>query len=298
MNLLRTISTALILLTSAQVEAAPERVVYKTVGTRELAFEVDRPPGWTAADKRPAIVFFFGGGWTGGKPEQFRSQAEYFAKRGLVCFRADYRVKSRDGVLPSACVEDALDATRWVRSHAAEWGIDPGKIIAAGGSAGGHLAACTFLVNGDDAAVSPKANALLLYNPVVDLTALGNTSDNGLTRGLDEAEARRISPALLDIKTLPPTLVMVGTRDRFHPQIRSFVDKSVAAGAKVELFEAEGQPHGFFNKAPWQEKTTAQADAFLVRLGYLEKSSAEQPDQHQPGGNSVNRSPEHGPVAE
>jgi len=101
--------------------------------------------------------------------------------------------------------------------------------------------------------------------------ALGNTSDNGLKRGLDEAEARRISPALLDIKTLPPTLVMVGTKDRFHPQIRSFVDKSVAAGAKVELFEAEGQPHGFFNKAPWLEKTTAQADAFLVRLGYLEK---------------------------
>ncbi|MEK7953442.1 alpha/beta hydrolase [Luteolibacter soli] len=286
MNAIRPFFAALLLLTAAKAETAPERVVYKTIGTRELTLEVDRPAAWTAADKRPAIVFFFGGGWTSGKPEQFQPQAEHFAKRGLVCFRADYRVKSRDGVLPSACVEDALDAMRWVRSHAAEWSIDPGKIIAAGGSAGGHLAACTFLVNGGDAAVSPKPNALLLYNPVVDLTELGSTSDNGLTRGLEEAEARRISPALLDIKTLPPTLVMVGTKDRFHPQIRSFVDKSVAAGAKVEIFEAEGQPHGFFNKAPWQEKTTAQADAFLVRLGYLEKPSepsAARPDESPSG---------------
>ncbi|HEY1121246.1 MAG TPA: alpha/beta hydrolase, partial [Haloferula sp.] len=259
----------LLFLTSARAEA--EKVVYKKLGTRELTLEVDRPAAWTATDKRPAIVFFFGGGWKSGAPKQFQSQAEHFAKRGIVCFRADYRVKSRDNVLPNACVEDALDAMRWVRSHAAEQGIDPTKIIAAGGSAGGHLAACTALVTGGDAAVSPKPCALLLYNPVVDLTALRGSADDGLILGLDQAEAKCLSPALLDIKTLPPTFVTVGTKDRFHPQIRSFVDKSIAAGAKVELFEAEDQPHGFFNKAPWQEKTTAQADVFLVRLGYLEK---------------------------
>ena len=281
MNLIRTIFITLLFLTSAQAEA--EKVVYKTIGTRELTLEVDRPPGWTATDKRPAIVFFFGGGWKSGTPNQFQSQAEHFAKRGIVCFRADYRVKSRDNVLPNACVEDALDAMRWVRSHAAELGIDPTKIIAAGGSAGGHLAACTALVVSDNA-VSPKPCALLLYNPVVDLTALRGSADDGLILGLDQAEAKRLSPALLDIKTLPPTFVTVGTKDRFHPQIRSFVDKSTAAGAKVELFEAVGQPHGFFNKAPWQEKITARADAFLVGLSYLEKlpepSPAPSGDKH------------------
>ena len=69
----------------------------------------------------------------------------------------------------------------------------------------------------------------------------------------------------------------VGTKDRFHPQIRSFLDKAFVAGARFELFEAEGQPHGFFNKAPWQEKTTAQTDAFLVRLGYLENCQSPRP---------------------
>jgi len=280
MNVIRPIFVALAMLTAVPAQAATEQVVYKKVGTRELAFQVDKPPGWTAGDKRPAIVFFFGGGWKSGTPEQFRSQAEHFAKRGLVCFRADYRVKSRDNVLPDACVEDALDAMRWINSHAAEWGVDPKKIIAGGGSAGGHLAACTFLVKSGDASAQPRPSALLLYNPVVDLTALRGSADDGLTLGLDAEAARRISPALLDIKTLPPTFVTVGTKDRFHPQIRSFVDKSVAAGAKVELFEVEGQPHGFFNKAPWLEKTTAKADAFLVQHGYLEKpaeSPAEQP---------------------
>jgi acetyl esterase/lipase len=284
MNLIRTILITLLLLTSIRAEA--EGVIFKKTGTRELAFQVDKPPGWTAVDKRPAIVFFFGGGWKSGTPEEFRSQAEHFAKRGLVGFRADYRVKSRDKVLPDACVEDALDDVRWINSHAAEWGVDSGKIIAAGGSAGGHLAACTFLVKSGEEAASPKPRALLLYNPVVDLTALRGSGDDGLILGLDEAAARRISPALLDIKSLPPTLVMVGTKDRFHPQIRSFVDKSVAAEAKVELFEAEGQPHGFFNKEPWLEKTTTLADDFLGRLGYLEKpeeAPAATPDGDVPG---------------
>ena len=56
---------------------------------------------------KPAIVFFFGGGWHGGTPAQFENQARYFAKRGMIAITADYRVKSRHGVQVVECVKDA-----------------------------------------------------------------------------------------------------------------------------------------------------------------------------------------------
>lgn len=253
--------------------------VYKTIGQRKLALDFDYPPDWKPSDKRPAIVFFFGGGWTGGSPNAFKPQAEYFAKRGLVCARADYRIRSKDAVTPDKCVEDAISAMRWVRSHAAQFGIDPNRIVAAGGSAGGHLAACTYFVDtinapDDDKSISPKPNAMILYNPVLDLLAV--RSERAVTSGhyfagMDDATLKKISPALYLRKDLPPTLVIDGTKDWAHPQIVAFVEKAKSMGAPVESWYAEGQPHAFFNKPPWLEKTTAEADSFLCRIGYLAK---------------------------
>ena len=62
-------------------------------------------------------------------------RGSYFASRGLVTLRADYRVKSRHEVTPLQCVQDARSCVRWIRAHADELGIDPGKVIASGGSA-------------------------------------------------------------------------------------------------------------------------------------------------------------------
>ena len=91
--------------------AETKTVVYATRGDRELTLTVHYPDQWQADDTRPAIVFFFGGGWNAGSTEQFLPQAEYFPSRGLVTARADYRVKSRDGVTPDACVRDARLST-------------------------------------------------------------------------------------------------------------------------------------------------------------------------------------------
>jgi len=260
---------------SASADDAVERqFIYKTINARKLTLNVDYPSDWKSTDKRPAIVFFFGGGWRNGTPNQLKPQAEYFAKRGLVCLRADYRLRARDGALPDKCVEDAISAMRWVREHAAQLGVDTNRIVAAGASAGGHLAACTFFVTGisdpnDNQSISPKPNALLLYNPVVDLVPLQKTSDSNLVAGLDEAMLKRISPALHPSKDAPPTLILDGTADRFNSQIRDFIEKSKALGASVEGAFTEGQPHGFFNRSPWLEKTTEEADLFLCRIGFL-----------------------------
>jgi acetyl esterase/lipase len=72
--------------------------VYKTIGNVKLNMYIFQPEGHRVKDRRPAIVFFFGGGWRGGAPSQFTKQAEYFASRGMVAMVADYRVPSPHGL--------------------------------------------------------------------------------------------------------------------------------------------------------------------------------------------------------
>jgi len=245
--------------------------VYKKTKQADLELIVHYPPGWQDLDKRPAIVFFFGGGWTSGKIEQFEPQASHLAKRGMVAIRADYRVKSRHGVTPKACVEDAKSAVRWVRTNAAQLGIDPDRIVAAGGSAGGHIAACTALApgleeEGEDASVSSKPNALVLFNPVLRFEDVPQLMER---IGNDAVLGKAISPTLHLVKESPPTLIFFGTSDRLAVMGDEFMKKSKELGHRAELFTAEGQPHGFFNRPPWLEKTTQKMDEFLVSLNYV-----------------------------
>jgi acetyl esterase/lipase len=243
---------------------------YKKTKQADLEMVVHYPPDWREIDKRPAIVFFFGGGWTNGSVKQFEPQATYLASRGMVAARADYRVKSRHGVSPKECVEDAKSAVRWVRANAAKFGVDPNRIVVAGGSAGGHIAACTALTPGldavgEDTAISSKPNALVLFNPVLRLDLpqlLGFV-------GHDESLAKAISPTLYLTKDTPPTLLLYGSADQLAAQGEEFMKKSKERGHRAEMFTAEGQGHGFFNRPPWLEKTTQRTDEFLVSIGYL-----------------------------
>ena len=125
-----------------------ELVTYKSLDTLDLQLEVIQPAGMEADSLYPAVVFFFGGGWVGGSRDQFRPQAAYISRRGVVCFLADYRTRKSAGVTPFECVMDAKSAMRYVRANARFWSVDPDRIAAAGGAAGGHLAAATALVAG------------------------------------------------------------------------------------------------------------------------------------------------------
>lgn len=244
-----------------------EAMVYKKIGGVELKLHVSFPKGWKASDKRPGIVFFFGGGWTGGTPGQFESQAVYLASRGMVAARADYRVKSRHGVTPVQCVEDARSAMRYVRANAGKLGIDPQRLCASGGSAGGHLAICTYVAEGVDAAadareVSPKPNLLVLYNPVLDMIALAS-------RVGDAKQAARISPNQRLTKDVPPAILYYGATDRFLEQAKAYLAKAGELGLKAEVHVAPGVGHAFFNRSPWQARTTYLTDRFLAKHGYL-----------------------------
>lgn len=256
----------------AAAEPPTKTFVYKQTPQGELEMIVHYPPDWKPSNQRPAMVFFFGGGWTNGSPRQFEQQAEYLASRGMVAARADYRVKSRHNVTPKQCVEDAKSAVRWLRQQAEELGIDTERIVAAGGSAGGHIAACTGLTSGldaesEDASVSSKPNALVLFNPVVRFEGVDRLVER--IRG-DTELARTLSPTLHLDASSPPALLLYGTDDRLFAQGEEYVDRAKEVGARAELYTAEGQRHGFFNRAPWRERTLYRVDEFLESLGYVE----------------------------
>jgi acetyl esterase/lipase len=247
------------------------KVVYKQIGDVTLELDVFDPEGLQPNDKRPAIIFFFGGGWNSGSPTQFSRHAAHFAKRGMVAICADYRVKSRHGVTPFECVRDAKSAVRWVRAHAAELGVDPDRIVASGGSAGGHLAACAGVIDGldeerEDTAISSRPNALILFNPVID------TGIRGYGNKVLAERARTISPVEHVTKDVPPTIIFHGDADTTTPieGVRRFRDRMKTLDRRCDLVEFSGEKHGFFNRGKAFEQTLEQADAFLVSLGYLD----------------------------
>jgi acetyl esterase len=228
-----------------------EERLYKTTPQGKLHLHFSLPTDWKAEDKRPAIVFFFGGGWKNGSYLQFVAQSDYFASRGLVAASADYRIESQHKTTPDKCVEDAKSAVRYLRAHAAELGIDPNKIITSGGSAGGHLAACTALIDElnaaeDDLSLSAKPNAMILFNPALNIDELA--TQRGQT-GDALAIAEKITPNRHISASTPPAIMFFGTDDKLIDGARKYLAKAKPLGLRAELWTAEGQGHGFFNRA-------------------------------------------------
>jgi acetyl esterase/lipase len=246
--------------------------VYKSVGGVELRLHVFAAAG-AAAAPRPAIVFFFGGGWRTGSIAQFVPHARHLSERGMVAIVADYRVSGRHRTTPFDAIADAKSAIRWVRAHAKELRVDPARIAAGGGSAGGHLAAtAATLVAFDEASedqqVSSKPNALVLFNPALD------TSDATLAERFG-GKGREASPLHQIRAGLPPTVIFHGKADTTVPyaSVERYCEAATTAGNQCQLFGYDGATHGFFNRGrdgdKWYEETVREMDRFLMTLGYL-----------------------------
>ena len=250
---------------------------YKTVGDTKLNLYIFSPE---TPKNAPAIVFYFGGGWKNGSPQQFETQCRKLAERGMVAITADYRVESRHGVKPTQCLADARSAMRWVRGHAEQLGVDPQHIAAGGGSAGGHLAACTAFISefdepSEDKTVSAVPNALVLFNPALVLAPIEGFDAEGFgTRVPEErmgTKPENLSPAHHVTKNGPPTIIFHGREDTTVPfaSAEAFTAKMKSQGNRCELHGFDGQKHGFFNGDEFKQKTLAEADQFLVSLGWL-----------------------------
>jgi acetyl esterase/lipase/HEAT repeat protein len=261
--------------------ARPEATqIYKRPGDRDLKITLTFPKDWRLEDRRPALVFFYNGGWKqSGANRQFSEQADYFARRGLVCGRADYREKSQDGITSVKCIEDIFSAIRWLRAHAAELGVDPKRIAAAGGSGSIHLLASVryageIHAKDDDLTISPTPGALFLFDS--DLDVLEPAKMRRLLTGTESPEARQ---------HFPPTIIFYGGRDALMPYLDDFVTQAKKAGLPIEPFVEEDGLHGAFKFSPWLEKTTARMDERLRELGFLKDTPrVELPAKSKPPG--------------
>jgi acetyl esterase/lipase len=224
-----------------QLMARAEKVLYKKTPQEDMYLYILRPENAPAGKPLPAVVCFTGGGWVNGDASGMIGNVAWWRDQGYIGISADYRVFKRHGTTPMESVQDAKSAIRYVRAHAKELGVDPDRIIAEGGSAGGHLAACTALTPGhdepgEDTAVSSKANALLLHNPVLGGSGAGLEF---CTAHPDCAPVRNVCAGL------PPTVVSNGTKDKTTPLVTTlqFVDEMKKAGNQCELITVADADH-------------------------------------------------------
>lgn len=244
--------------------------VYKEVNGTPRELEVYFPKDHDSNSKRvPGVIFFHGGGWGGGSRSAFSYQCHYFASRGLVAATVTYRLVTREerasmkGKLSPKrlCMPDAKSAIRWFKQHADELGVDPDRVIAGGGSAGGHISLVAtnhpgFNSPGDPKDIDTSVAAMVLFNPAL------SESDS---RDPDIDVIQLISPPM------PPAIAFFGTKDKWlkgwNPASKKW--KSFE-GARLEVEMAEGEGHAFFNYQPWADLTLISADRFLAELGFLE----------------------------
>lgn len=209
----------------------------------------------------PAILLVHGGGWREGRREDQRGIASRFALAGYVAIPVGYRLTG-EAPFP-ACIDDVVAAARWVRAHAADYGIDPDRIGALGHSAGAHLVLMLALAEpggrfapGFLEGVAGRVNAVCATAAPADFSRWG--TDRGRAGGtmffdeLPEAErdaaARRCSPLFHAGPDAPPVLLIHGSADRVVPAVqteRLLATLRESGAPLAERLLLDGAPHDF-----------------------------------------------------
>ncbi|WP_372722133.1 alpha/beta fold hydrolase, partial [Novipirellula sp.] len=257
-------------------------VVYANTNGRKLLMDVFR---LTAAESTtlPGIVLVHGGGWLKGDKTKFHALAKQLAKKGYVVAAIEYRL-GYEAKFPAA-IRDANAATAFVRQHAADWNIDPNRIAAVGGSAGGHLAGLMAAGNtnaklhhdGLSSGDQSRLQAVVVMAGPLQ-TASGSVADRshdvkdnayavhwiGATID-DNAEMYKLADAYEAIdKDMPPTLFITGSLDN-PARNEPAREKMKSLGVPFELRVHDGAKHGHWNQSDWMDTVVTDIDAFLKK---------------------------------
>jgi acetyl esterase/lipase len=215
------------------------------------------------ATPRPLVICIHGGGWAGGDKRGYASLGETLVRNGFAAVSLTYRFAPAWHA-PTQ-MDDVQRAVRWLRKNAAQYGLDPARFGAIGGSAGGHLASYLGLTDTRDnsdaelAKYSSRVQCVVdCYGPV-DLVAMMRSASAPIVEGFigrplagNEEEYRKASPVTYVTKDAPPFLILHGTRDVGTSrgqvpmeQSVEFYEKLRKAGAEATLIRIEGAGHGF-----------------------------------------------------
>ena len=218
------------------------------------------------AASRPGVVYVHGGGWRGGTRQQFWRHAAHMATRGFAGACIQYPLAPRHTYprqleLPQAAV-------RWLRRRAGELGVDPARIGAVGGSAGGHVVALLGCVDDVQDGVSAKVDSVVAFNGVFDLTSMLTEVAASAVGGLLGGDARygtEGSPLARATAGAAPTLLLHGDADTTVPYAQSvaYHRRLTELGVRAELYTEPGAGHGFFNRPPSFQRTLSVMERFL-----------------------------------
>lgn len=262
----------------SEVEYTPD-VTYANVGGEELQMDIAAPKGLD--HPVPAVVVIHGGGWSAGKRQDMAAMAKQIAAHGYVAATISYRLAPAHRF--PAQIEDVKAAVRYLRANAKELNIDPERIGATGGSAGGHLSLMLGAMDSGDGLEgdggnleqSSKVQAVVNYvgpfNLVMDDYTDAQTQI--LTQFLNGSpqekidDCRRASPITYINQGDAPVLSFYGTDDPLIPndqayQVAEALDQADVPG-RVEVLLGAG--HGWGGKQA-QRTMAATIDFFDKHL--------------------------------
>ena len=248
---------------------------FATGSDRSLKLDLYAPE---AEGVYPGVIVIHGGGWANGSKEAFRAMAQQLAARGFVAATIEYRL-SGEAQFPAA-VEDCKAAVRWMRANAATYQVDPDRIGAVGGSAGGHLAAMVALTgdsklfegSGGNPDVSSELQAVVIMGSGVDQVTRAKEAKAPIGNQLTffggsyekKKEAYRAGSPITHVsKHDPPLLIIEGEKDspgERYPEFRSRLNE---VGVSNRLVVVQGGKHGCWNSHPWFLPMTDEIAGFL-----------------------------------
>ncbi|MFY2558311.1 alpha/beta hydrolase fold domain-containing protein [Corallococcus terminator] len=233
-----------------------QTVRFAVVEGRELYADVFLPEA-SAARARPAVLYLHGGGWRGGERGHARAWADFFTARGYALISLDYRLFPPATGLKAP--GDVKCGIRWVKDHAATYGIDPDRLVLFGESAGGHLATLAGYTVGEPRLASSCAPGDTSVAAIIGFYAPGDlvahaASDpaplEGFT-GVPLEGHRELYELLSPIHHVgprsPPTLLLHGGADSVVPldASRALAARLAQAGVPHALFTLPYAEHGF-----------------------------------------------------
>lgn len=260
-------------------------VVFGQDGDRKLLMDVAMPQAEFVA-RRPCVVLVHGGGWMNGDKVKFRALALALAARGYVAVSVGYRL-GYEAKFPAG-IHDCNAAVRFLRASADRFGIDPNRIGAVGGSAGGHLVGLMasgwknreLQGNGGNSGQSSRLQAaIVMAGPLEMLTGSvaersrkpgsGSNSNVWLGATVDEDPRRyKLADAFVHIDAdSSPILFMCGGHDNptRNEAARSRLE---AAGVWTDLKVYPDGRHGCWNQLPWFDLMVSDMDTFFdSRMG-------------------------------
>jgi acetyl esterase/lipase len=217
----------------------------------------------------PAIVYIHGGSWRSGSKSDFRKLATDLAAKGYLGFSIDYDLDSHS--FPTSWLQ-AQTSIRFLRAHAASYHLDPARIVVAGTSAGGELAALIALApDGPQSPSAPQqptpvAGAIIL-NGVFDLSSDAHVINRYLGAKCEATPAtcKDASPIQHIHPNAPPFFVGHGTADPTvpYPAAQAFIAALRQAGDSVTPFVAENGPHSYWGKSAYYAANLSAIEAFI-----------------------------------